>query len=58
MIKFTQDFKSGGSDIFLKCCSGIEDFYAHLLGVHTTKVANYPKLVTMRENPYQILCRL
>ncbi len=55
MIKFTQDFKSGGSDIFLKCCSGIEDFYAHLLGVHTTKVANYPKLVTMRENPYQIL---
>jgi len=55
MIKFSQEFKLGGSDIFLNCCTGIEDFYSLLSGIHTSKVVNYPMLVTMTENPYQVL---
>ena len=55
MSRFSNDFKFGGSEIFLTCCSGIENFYQHLSTIHSSKVIDYPMLVNMGQNPYQVL---
>lgn len=54
-MKFNNSFKLGGTDIFLRCCSGIEDFAELVHQTHFSKTVIHPNINELEANPYIVV---